>query len=243
MTDPADPFEIDAAPPVAGSHTIDPALEGLTVPLAKLTPHPENYRRGNVAAIAASLVRFGQVRPIVVQASTGNIVAGNHTFAAAASLGWSHIAAAVVELTDEEARAYLVADNRTSDVAENDDEQLAEILAGLAESGKLEGTGFDDADLDALVVSLGALQDAPPPPPPPAPQEPAPTAGEGKSGAGPMDHRQYTIVLATAQADEFDKDIDRLKKHYETTGLSATLVAAVGTAVERANAPRPRASK
>jgi ParB-like chromosome segregation protein Spo0J len=82
---------------------IDPALEHLAVPIGDLVPHPENQRLSDVEAIAASLERFGQVRPIVVQASSGYVVAGNHLLATARELGAERVAAVRVDLDDEDA--------------------------------------------------------------------------------------------------------------------------------------------
>ena len=56
---------------------IAPALQALVVPMASIELHPRNPRVGDVEAIAASLGRFGQVRPVLVQASTRFVVAGN----------------------------------------------------------------------------------------------------------------------------------------------------------------------
>jgi ParB-like chromosome segregation protein Spo0J len=66
--------------------------------------------------VAASLRRFGQQKPIVVQASTRFVVAGNHLVRAAQALGWTEIAANIVDLDDATAVAYMLADNRTADL-------------------------------------------------------------------------------------------------------------------------------
>ena len=57
-------------------------------------PEPANVRvRGdrNIETIAASLMRFGQQKPIVVD-EAGRAVAGNGTLEAPRSLGWKKIA-------------------------------------------------------------------------------------------------------------------------------------------------------
>lgn len=136
--------------------SISNIAEGLrpnVVPIASITHHPENPRMGDVDAIAESLGRFGQVRPIVVQESTGYIVAGNHTTKAARSLGWTEIAAVRVALSDEDALAYLLADNRLADRGSYDNEVLRELLQRA--SGNLAGTGYDEDDV------LGMMDDMP----------------------------------------------------------------------------------
>src|SRR3989442_2624593 len=57
---------------------IAPQLRALAVPIDSVSLHPRNPRRGDVAAVRASLERFGQRKPIVVQASTRYVVAGEH---------------------------------------------------------------------------------------------------------------------------------------------------------------------
>ena len=80
-------------------------VQGLeTYRLADLRPYHANPRRGDVAQIARSLSRTGQYRPIVVNAGTKTgryreVLAGNHTLAAAQKLGWSHLAGSVVDDT------------------------------------------------------------------------------------------------------------------------------------------------
>lgn len=105
--------------------------------------------------MAASLRRFGQQKPIVVQASTGNVVAGNHLVRAARSLGWTEIAANVVEIDDATATAFMLADNRTSDLGRYDDTLLAAILADAAATDNLAATGYDADDVAALVAAAG----------------------------------------------------------------------------------------
>ena len=109
--------------------------------------------------MAASLRRFGQQKPIVIQRSTGYVVAGNHLVRAAQSLGWSEIAANIVELDDATATAFMLADNRTSDLGGYDDALLAAILAEAAAADDLTGTGYDADDVAALVAAAG-LTDA-----------------------------------------------------------------------------------
>lgn len=127
------------------------ALTVRKTPLAKLTQYPGNPRRGNVELIAESLKVNGQYKPIVVQKSTGHILAGNHTALAAESLGWDTIAAVTVDVDDDEARRIVLADNRTADMSGHDDEEL---LALLKASPALDGTGYSDDDIAILVAYL-----------------------------------------------------------------------------------------
>lgn len=133
---------------------IAPSLKRLAVPIDSVQPHPRNARQGDVGALVQSLERFGQVRPIVVQESTGHVLAGNHLWRAARQLGWKKIAVVRIDVDDETALAYLVADNRTADLGTYDDPALGEILRELAEADLLEGTGYDGDDVDAFLADL-----------------------------------------------------------------------------------------
>lgn len=131
-------------------------LASSLVAIDTLEPWPGNPRHGDIDAIAASLDRFGQVRPILVR--EGRIVAGHHVVAAAEVLGWTHVA--VLEFTGDEteARAYLIADNRTSELGTTDD---ALLIAQLRELDSLAGTGFtqdDQAELETQLKALARLE-------------------------------------------------------------------------------------
>ena len=84
-----------------------------------LSADPANVRthdKRNIDAIKASLRRFGQQKPIVVDGD-GVVVAGNGTLAAARELGWQEIAVARTNLKGADAVAYAIADNRTAELA------------------------------------------------------------------------------------------------------------------------------
>jgi hypothetical protein len=129
-----------------------PTLDALRVPVASLHPYARNPRRGDVARIAESLRRHGQYRPVVVNARTQEVLAGNHTLAAAVELGWDEIAATFVDVDADTAARIVLVDNRSNDVAGYDDRALADLLADLGDD--LGGTGYDRVTLDTLLASL-----------------------------------------------------------------------------------------
>lgn len=125
-----------------------------TVNIDSLTFDPANVRKHdekNLAAIKASLNRFGQQKPIVVDANSV-VRAGNGTLAAAKALGWKEIRIVRSSLAGSEATAYAIADNRTAELAEWDDDALAQTLAALQiEDEELAvATGFDAEELDRI---------------------------------------------------------------------------------------------
>jgi ParB-like chromosome segregation protein Spo0J len=130
-----------------------------TVPISSLMPDPANVRLHsdrNIATIKASLARFGQQKPIVVDAN--NVVrAGNGTLLAAAALGWDTVQIVRTALTGSEATAFAIVDNRSGDPEVGstwDSAALAATLAALnAENPDLvAATGFDPTDLAALLA-------------------------------------------------------------------------------------------
>jgi len=131
-------------------------LRALALPCADLAHDPANARKHsdrNIASIAASLRKFGQRKPIVVQQEGMIVRAGNGTLEAARSLGWDEIAAIVVDDDNVTAAAFAIADNRTADLAEWDDDVLASVLGGLKQEGwDLDGDlGFDQDEIDRLL--------------------------------------------------------------------------------------------
>jgi len=135
-----------------------------------LTFDPHNVRehdQRNVDAIKASLSRFGQQKPIVVDAE-GVVIAGNGTLGAARLLGWDEIDIVRTHLSGAEAVAYAVADNRTAELADWDEAALALVLDQL-DSEQLEATGYTESELEALLDDLepkdGVKEDEPPEPP------------------------------------------------------------------------------
>jgi len=133
------------------------------VKIDTLTLDPANVRRHpakNLDTIKASLTRFGQQRPVLVNAK-GIIIAGNGTVMAAKALGWDHINIVRTDLDGSEATAYAIADNRTAELAEWDDSALAQQLAALQiEDAELAKTaGFDDKEIAALAEATVEVQE------------------------------------------------------------------------------------
>lgn len=137
--------------------SIAPELEQYRHPLADARPHPDNVRKHRLDKITKSLLTHGQRAPIVVQASTGRIVKGNGTWAAAKEIGWPDAAMVFQEMDDEEAYAFLLDDNRSSDLAGYDKAKLASGLRRLSDETGLMGTLWDDEELADLEDELEGL--------------------------------------------------------------------------------------
>lgn len=189
------------------------------VPLGSLTRHPLNPRIGDVPKIAESLARFGQTRPILAEAE-GTIIAGNHTYLAAESLGWTHVAVVRNQFASpEEARAYLLADNRLGDLGEYDRAELVVLVAELEAVGRWEGTGYTADDLEQM-RALEALAAAPPPdlddPADPPPPVPPPTP--------PPPLREVVLLFEEEQQAVFGTHVRTLRARYDLEGVTDTVL-------------------
>jgi DNA modification methylase len=123
-----------------------------------LLPYARNARTHSdkqISQIAASIRQFGFVNPILV-GDKNTIIAGHGRLAAAKQLGLAEVpTVALSHLSDAERKALLIADNRLAELAGWDEELLRLELRGLAELDldfELEITGFETAELDALLA-------------------------------------------------------------------------------------------
>lgn len=131
-------------------------LRSLAFPVANLKLLPGNPRRGDVDAVARSYERFGQRKPIVARRSDMTVIAGNHQLQAAQRLGWTHVAVVWTDDDDLTAKAYALADNRTSELGSNDEDALAEYLSSiLDEFDDLAAIGYTEGEIADLLVSSG----------------------------------------------------------------------------------------
>jgi hypothetical protein len=121
--------------------------------LDELQPDPKNARKHdkkNLAAIAQSLQKFGQRKPIVIT-NDGIILAGTGTFEAAQKLNWETIQVTIAPSDWDEATAtaYALADNRTSELAAWDVNILTEQLVELQTlDWDIKSLGFEKKDFD-----------------------------------------------------------------------------------------------
>jgi DNA modification methylase len=118
-----------------------------------IKPYPGNPRLNDSAvdAVAGSLQEFGFRQPIVVD-KDGVIVVGHTRWKAAQKLGLKQVPVHVAkDLTETQAKAYRLADNKSAELAEWDKELLPLELAQLREMEfDLGLTGFSDDELIEL---------------------------------------------------------------------------------------------
>lgn len=154
---------IEARPKSTETQSTPPGMKLETAAIESLKPDPRNARKHdarNLESIAASLKRYGQQKPIVIDAD-GVVLAGNGTLTAAKSLGWTQIQAVRTSLRGAEAMAFAIADNRTGELAAWDVEELARQADELHLEGlSLGDLGFNDEEFGSLLNSLTAGEPA-----------------------------------------------------------------------------------
>jgi hypothetical protein len=129
------------------------------VPVSELRPSPHNARKHSPAQIrklARSIELFHFNAPVLAD-KNGNILAGHGRVQAAQMLGMAEVPVVYLDhLTEEQAKAYMLADNKLTDLSNWDDEKLAIQLKDMSEmalSFEIEATGFDSAEIDFRIQS------------------------------------------------------------------------------------------
>lgn len=145
------------APEVRGSHLYSHRIdlpiperthpgELVSLPLADLTPYERNARTHTVEqleSLARSLSEFGFVRPILIDEDKV-IIAGHGIHAAALAMGIETGPCVIISgLTDDQKRAYVIADNRLAERSDWDNDLLSLELIDLKELIDLRVLGFD----------------------------------------------------------------------------------------------------
>ncbi len=160
---------------------IHPDLRSLALPIESLHEDPHNANQHSDAsrkAIAASMIEFGQRKPIVVRREGMIVEAGNGTLAALRAAGWTHLACVVCDDDEERATAYALADNQAArHAAWNFDQLRVNVETTLASYGEVLGRLWCADDLANIISGNAAalaqsLNSEIPPEMPPVPEAP-----------------------------------------------------------------------
>src|SRR5438874_12701686 len=128
----------------------------------KLDPgNPRVHTKRQIGQIASSIRIFGFNVPVLVDRH-GNVVCGHGRLLACRELGMTEVAATLCldHLTSAQARAFMITDNRLTEIATWDDRLLAEQLRDLSLLGldfSLEITGFEVGEIDLRIASLDEM--------------------------------------------------------------------------------------
>lgn len=162
------------------------------VPIARIATHTENPKRHDIEQIKASIRRFGFVAPLIRDESSKRLVAGHGRLQALREMlaagedrplglgpKWQvPVLTGVAFANREEALAYLVADNRLSEMGGWDKDALSTILQELAQTeAALAGVGYTLKEVEKMAAreARRLLED---PGPQELPQEPKTQPGD-----------------------------------------------------------------
>lgn len=129
------------------------------IPTSSVIPYERNPRVNDhaVDAVAESIKQFGFRQPIVCD-ETMTVIVGHTRLKAAIKLGLETVPVHVAEgLTEAQARAYRLADNKVGEAATWDFDLLAVELGEIADLGVDMGEfGFMDGEIERIDAGLGA---------------------------------------------------------------------------------------
>lgn len=159
----SEPFERYMGPPAKDKPAIDRVVE---VPIDSVSLWVDNPRKNDksVRPLAKLLKQYGQRTPIVVWVEDNCIYKGNTTWKAAKYLKWDKIWVAYANFRDhEDAVSYGLADNKSSEWSEWDDNILTKLLTekfkGLDKAQVSGLTGFKESELSSFLLSTKEMPD------------------------------------------------------------------------------------
>lgn len=138
-----------------------PALNVQLASVADLVPYAGNARLHSpeqIDRISESIKNFGFTVPVLV-AEDGTIIAGHGRVMAAKKLGLDEIPIIVAKgWTEEQQRAYGIADNRLAETSEWDMAALQAELAAISSAGEydLNSLGFSPEDIEQIAAGAFA---------------------------------------------------------------------------------------
>ena len=129
-----------------------------TLKTEKLVPYARNAKKhdaGQVAKIAGSIREFGFCNPVLVDKDNG-IIAGHGRVLAAQSLGLADVPCIRLgHLSDTQRRAYILADNRLSEIGGGWDDEMLKIEITELKSIDLTSltfSGWTDEELENIIT-------------------------------------------------------------------------------------------
>lgn len=136
-------------------------MEIVSIKVDYLKEYKNNPRHNEKAIekVAASIKEFGFKVPIVID-NDNVIICGHTRLKAAQALGLDFVPCIVADdLTDEQIKAFRLADNKTAEFAEWDMELLEAELAGLEIDMQAFGFGNNDGNNDSGATEREDLSD------------------------------------------------------------------------------------
>lgn len=121
-------------------------------PRRDLQPEDAEYEK-----LRRSIEEFGYIEPIIWNERSGNVVGGHQRLKVLLEKGVEDIEAVVVDLDDKDEKILNVLLNKVK--GRWDIGKLADLLQQLDEAGAMELTGFEDWELQSLLMQYDHIKD------------------------------------------------------------------------------------
>ena len=121
-------------------------------PRRDLQPEDAEYQK-----LRRSIETFGYIEPIIWNERTGHVVGGHQRLKVLLEQGTEDIEAVVVDLEEKDEKILNVLLNKVK--GRWDIGRLADLLQQLDETGDMEVTGFEDWELQSLLMQYDHIKD------------------------------------------------------------------------------------
>lgn len=136
----------------------------MSTDIAELKPWEKNPRINDhaVDSVAKSIETFGFNVPILCD-QNNNIIAGHTRWKAANKLKLKKVPAIILEMSDEQRRAFSIADNKTAEIADWDYPKLRDLLKELKEEDfDISSIGFSKDEMRRFLFNDSVDEDVVP---------------------------------------------------------------------------------
>jgi hypothetical protein len=184
------------------------------IEVEKLIPYARNSRTHNdaqVAQIASSIKEFGFNNPVLV-GSDNDIIAGHGRVLAARKLELTNIPCIRLgHLTENQKKAYVIADNRIALNAGWDEEMLKIELADLKETEiDLSLLGFSEAELEMYSLAGKEIEQL----------HSEENRGTPADGADSLEDASVRQIILVYPLEEYTKVVEAMAQYAEKNALS-----------------------
>lgn len=185
--------------------------------VANLKPYEGNARRHtdeHVQQIVSSIKEWGWTIPILID-EDDRIIAGHGRLDAAKVLGYSTVPVIVArDWTEDQKRAYTLADNKLTLNSEWDYDVLKGELEALLDSDlDIDLTGFGAEELDALLQDQSGFGDG---------------SGDGEENGAPTrsseGYTEFSVVLTVENKSKLMSTLNELKAEHELEGVEEAIM-------------------
>ena len=190
--------------------------------IEKIKPYERNPRKNqDIDKVASSIKEFGFQQPIVLDKK--NIIIVGHTrFLAAKKLGMKKVPCVIADkLTESQAKAYRIADNRVAEESKWDNEKLSlELIELQKDNVDLDSLGFEREELDKIFNEKDPLFVSPDG----FDMQEIPELNEEFM---PSQVRMIQLFLNSSSEPKFKEMINELQERYNTDNLTDTVYKAI----------------